>query len=284
MLLHDMKLEGWRLQIVATDLNQQILDRAAPAATCKSKSIAGFRPAIWSGTSPGPDWTGRSTRSPLDGNLPPFRSPVVHAHPGTLRSRALPERADLLRCRPRRRSWPNSARPSCRRAISSSAPPETTLNLDPAYTRVCTARQRSIKFPEVTMSSSILHVEAYDTEVCRIVQDVLETMTQYSVCARPRPIHRTPGPDDLRRLFRRRMEWRGTRRMFAPDGVRLYRPTHAIPKPLQFDDDVYDALGELANMIGGNLKSVLPTRRQPIHAFRRRRIQILSTRMRCQPQ
>ena len=31
-----------------------------------------------------------------------------------------------------------------------------------------------------------------------------------------------------------------------------------IPKPLQFDNDVYDALGELANMIGGNLKSVLP--------------------------
>jgi chemotaxis protein CheX len=31
-----------------------------------------------------------------------------------------------------------------------------------------------------------------------------------------------------------------------------------IPTPIQFDDDVCDALGELANMIGGNLKSVLP--------------------------
>jgi hypothetical protein len=31
------------------------------------------------------------------------------------------------------------------------------------------------------MTHSILHVEAYDTEVCRIVQDVLMTMTQYPV-------------------------------------------------------------------------------------------------------
>jgi len=31
-----------------------------------------------------------------------------------------------------------------------------------------------------------------------------------------------------------------------------------IPAPTSFDDDVCDALGELVNMIGGNLKSVLP--------------------------
>jgi len=32
----------------------------------------------------------------------------------------------------------------------------------------------------------------------------------------------------------------------------------SIPIPLSFDDDVRDAMGELINMIGGNLKALLP--------------------------
>jgi len=31
-----------------------------------------------------------------------------------------------------------------------------------------------------------------------------------------------------------------------------------IPRPGEYNDDVCDAMGELVNMIGGNLKSVLP--------------------------
>jgi chemotaxis protein CheX len=31
-----------------------------------------------------------------------------------------------------------------------------------------------------------------------------------------------------------------------------------IPKPSQFDDDVRDAMGEIANILGGNLKPILP--------------------------
>ena len=33
----------------------------------------------------------------------------------------------------------------------------------------------------------------------------------------------------------------------------------SIPLPTKYSDDVQDAMGELVNMIGGNLKSVLPT-------------------------
>jgi hypothetical protein len=40
---------------------------------------------------------------------------------------------------------------------------------------------RCIKFLEEAMANSILQVEAYDTEVCRIVEDVLLTMTGYAV-------------------------------------------------------------------------------------------------------
>jgi hypothetical protein len=32
----------------------------------------------------------------------------------------------------------------------------------------------------------------------------------------------------------------------------------AVPLPEEVDDDVRDCMGELANMLGGNLKSVLP--------------------------
>jgi chemotaxis protein CheX len=31
-----------------------------------------------------------------------------------------------------------------------------------------------------------------------------------------------------------------------------------IPKPPEYNDDVRDAMGEIANMLGGNLKPILP--------------------------
>lgn len=108
------------------------------------------------------------------------------------------------------------------------------------------------------MPNLILQVEAYDTEVCRIVQDVLETMTQYPV--EPARIPYTEHPDRTTCAVYFTGEWSGaillecSLQMAFSFTAQLMR----IPKPLQFDDDVYDALGELANMIGGNLKSVLP--------------------------
>jgi len=108
------------------------------------------------------------------------------------------------------------------------------------------------------MPSSILHMEAYDTEVCRIVQDVLETMTQYPVV--PAHIPYSEHPDRTTCAVYFAGEWSGavllecSLQMAFAITAQLMR----IPKPLQFDEDVYDALGELANMIGGNLKSVLP--------------------------
>jgi chemotaxis protein CheX len=108
------------------------------------------------------------------------------------------------------------------------------------------------------MTKSILHVEAYDTEVGRIVQDVLATMTQYPVVP-GREIYSLK-PDRTTCAVYFAGAWSGAVLIECPLPMayeftaRLMR----IPKPIQFDNDVYDALGELANMIGGNLKSVLP--------------------------
>lgn len=108
------------------------------------------------------------------------------------------------------------------------------------------------------MSHSVLQVEAYETEVCRIVQDVLMTMTQYPVA--PGIEAYSEHPDHATCAVYFAGEWSGavlvecSLAMAYEFTARLMR----IPKPIQFDNDVFDALGELANMIGGNLKSVLP--------------------------
>lgn len=108
------------------------------------------------------------------------------------------------------------------------------------------------------MPGSVLHVEAYDTEVCRIVQDVLEAMTGYPIVPA-----RVPYTEHLHRTACAVYfagEWSGavllecSFQMAFVFTARFMR----IPQSLQFDGDVNDALGELANMIGGNLKSVLP--------------------------
>lgn len=108
------------------------------------------------------------------------------------------------------------------------------------------------------MTNSILQVEAYDTEVRRIVEDVLMTMTQYPVVPSIEPYFEQADRTTCAVYFAG--EWSGAVLVECPFAMafeftaRLMR----IPKPIQFDNDVYDALGELANMIGGNLKSVLP--------------------------
>jgi chemotaxis protein CheX len=108
------------------------------------------------------------------------------------------------------------------------------------------------------MTHSILHVEAYDTEVCRIVQDVLMTMTQYPVA--PGTAHYEGQPDITTCAVYFAGEWSGAVLVECPLAMAFEFTARfmRIPKPLQFDNDVYDAMGELANMIGGNLKSVLP--------------------------
>lgn len=105
---------------------------------------------------------------------------------------------------------------------------------------------------------STLKVEAYDTEVCRIVQDVLLTMSQYPV--EPGDGSLLPGAERVTCAVYFAGIWSGALLIECPLPMALEVTARlmGIPKPVQFDDDVYDALGEFANMVGGNLKSVLP--------------------------
>ena len=108
------------------------------------------------------------------------------------------------------------------------------------------------------MSKTILQVEAYDAELIRIVQDVLTTMTDYPVQPAGAPYQPPSNRATCAVFFTG--EWSGAVLVECPLAMAFEFTARLmqIRKPEQFDSDVYDALGELANMIGGNLKSVLP--------------------------
>lgn len=106
--------------------------------------------------------------------------------------------------------------------------------------------------------STMLQVESYHREVERIVGDVLLTMTSYETHPCDEPY--APARDRISCAVFFAGSWKGGVIIECPIAMaveftaRLMR----IPAPASFNDDVCDALGELVNMIGGNLKSVLP--------------------------
>lgn len=101
-------------------------------------------------------------------------------------------------------------------------------------------------------------IAAYETMTVQIVHDVFKTMLQYDV-HQSRQDYDSRVNDVTSAIFLGG-SWKGAVivecsekqcRVFAS---RLM----GIPEPERMDNDVRDAMGELANMIGGNLKSVLP--------------------------
>jgi len=108
------------------------------------------------------------------------------------------------------------------------------------------------------MTVTDLHVDAFDAEMCRIVEDVLVTMTQYSVYRADAPYSPDAGHTTCAVYFAG--SWSGAVLLECPFSMASEFTSRlmGIPRPAGFNDDVSDALGELANMVGGNLKSVLP--------------------------
>jgi len=106
--------------------------------------------------------------------------------------------------------------------------------------------------------SSMLQVECYDGEVERIVRDVLLTMPSYETypsgdaysafgdCATCAVFFAGSWQEGVIIEWPLSMAFEFTSRLMR------------IAAPTSFNDDVCDALGELVNVIGGNLKSVLP--------------------------
>ncbi len=97
-------------------------------------------------------------------------------------------------------------------------------------------------------------VTAHQLELDRIVSDVLDVMFS----AASTPSGATPVADSITSVVSFVGEWNGAVLVRCGTGtaeklaLRLFKLDEVSP------DDVADAMGELANMIGGNLKSILP--------------------------
>lgn len=101
-------------------------------------------------------------------------------------------------------------------------------------------------------------IDSYQAEVTRIVEDVFRTMLNLAVeqCLKASP----PTPGTLTASVHFAGEWKGAVLLQCKPAQAFVFTSRLIAgiRPVRVDADVRDALGELANMLGGNLKSVLP--------------------------
>ena len=101
-------------------------------------------------------------------------------------------------------------------------------------------------------------IEILPSELAQIVESVFETMLSLEMSECNRLVSQR-GSVDIRCPSGRRLEWSAVllecaTRQACPFAGRFL----SIDPPETVDDVVRDVLGELANMIGGNLKCVLP--------------------------
>jgi len=103
-----------------------------------------------------------------------------------------------------------------------------------------------------------LHVESYQQEVTQIVEYVFQTMLGVEV--QPGPRADSSPAAALTAVVYFVGEWKGAVLLQCSLEQAFAFTSHLMPalRPTTVDADVRDALGELANMLGGNLKSVLP--------------------------
>ncbi len=107
------------------------------------------------------------------------------------------------------------------------------------------------------MFAALTTPEGIDAQII-VCKEVLRTMTGIEVAAL------SDAPSHAGRCINSTLYYRGTcdgaLRLECGIGVASAFTSRmmCIPEPHQFDDDMKDALGELVNMIGGNLKGLLP--------------------------
>lgn len=101
-------------------------------------------------------------------------------------------------------------------------------------------------------------IDMYTDDLGRIAHDIFETMLGVEI--QPAEQEWRPARDRLTGAVYLAGAWRGAL-LFECGRDQAYYFTNrlmAIPMPEEVNDDVRDSMGELANMLGGNLKSVLP--------------------------
>jgi CheY-specific phosphatase CheX len=105
---------------------------------------------------------------------------------------------------------------------------------------------------------SIFETSTYAEVTVRIVCDLFDTMLQYET--RESDEDYVGQNDGVTSAIFFAGAWRGAVVVECSEQQACFFSARlmGIPQPAQMDDDVRDAMGELVNMIGGNLKSVLP--------------------------
>lgn len=101
-------------------------------------------------------------------------------------------------------------------------------------------------------------LDVYLNDLANIVQSVFRTMMDLDVAASPEPWIHTP--DSITSAVYFAGEWRGAALVecSALQACQFAVKFMGIEMPAAVDDDVRDVMGELANMVAGNLKSLLP--------------------------
>ena len=106
--------------------------------------------------------------------------------------------------------------------------------------------------------ASIFEISTYEAMTAQIVHDVFETMLQYQIQESSDDYQtRTKGVTSA--IFFAGA-WKGAVILECSQEQALLFTARlmGIPQPTHMDDDTRDAMGEIVNTIGGNLKSVLP--------------------------
>ncbi|MGC9949359.1 MAG: chemotaxis protein CheX [Bryobacteraceae bacterium] len=101
-------------------------------------------------------------------------------------------------------------------------------------------------------------LDVYRDDLARIVQSVFQTMMDLEATASGTPwIH---APDTITSAVHFVGTWRGAALVEcgAQPACQFAARFMGIGLPAAIDDDVRDVMGELANMVAGNLKSLLP--------------------------
>ena len=99
---------------------------------------------------------------------------------------------------------------------------------------------------------------AYRADLAQIVVSVFQTMLDLEIA--PIEMVWTPEPDALTAAIYFAGTWRGAVLLECTleQALEFTHRLMGIDAPAAINDDVRDTMGELANMLAGNLKSVLP--------------------------
>ena len=109
------------------------------------------------------------------------------------------------------------------------------------------------------MIETLINLETHRETAINITQEIFSTMLGIEA----RPVERAPGEDQAHIVvgaIHYAGPWKGVLLLECQpsQAAALTAELTGISPPNSVDDDVRDAIGEIANMIAGNLKTILP--------------------------